>query len=194
MSETITGHCNCNTHKFTIPKPNDETKMNLCRESTLPLFSNMCESSPLTNPDCTDCRRWAGALHSAHIITPRKDIKVEGPEPRTHDVVGVDGNTMTRAWCDTCGSYVSISLALALSSALATSHLPAQISRPGLTRRSGLWIRNTSKDPSGMFLKAGLFDPQTLPKPTMETFMNSTEMWEKSTEGVQTFEKNQNVL
>jgi hypothetical protein len=50
-------------------------------------------------------------------------IQHTGPEPRTNTVTGVDGQEMTRAWCDTCGS--------------------------------GLWIRNSSKDPNGMFLKAG---------------------------------------
>ena len=45
-----------------------------------------------------------------------------------------------------------------------------------------------------MYLKAGLFDPGTLPKPIMETFTNSMESWETTTEGVKTFEKNQNLV
>lgn len=43
--------------------------------------------------------------HSAHIVTPQDEMTHEGPEPRTHVVVGIDGEEMTRAWCDTCGWY-----------------------------------------------------------------------------------------
>jgi hypothetical protein len=36
----------------------------------------------------------------------------------------------------------------------------------------------------------GLFEPGELPKPTMETFTKDMEPWERTTPGVQTFEKN----
>lgn len=37
MSNTIKGHCNCNAHTYTIPKPTEDTGMNLCRkQSSIP--------------------------------------------------------------------------------------------------------------------------------------------------------------
>lgn len=45
-----------------------------------------------------------------------------------------------------------------------------------------------------LLITSGLFDPGDLPKPTMETFTKDMEPWERTTPGVQTFEKNQNVL
>lgn len=41
--------------------------------------------------------------YSAHIVVDEKDLKIEGPEPRTHTVKGIEGVEMLRAWCDTCG-------------------------------------------------------------------------------------------
>ncbi|KAG6366280.1 hypothetical protein INS49_000456 [Diaporthe citri] len=83
MAGKITGSCNCGRHVYTIPKPAD---MNLCH--------------------CIDCRKWAGAMHSAHLLVQTADIETTSPEPRTYRQKADSGNEMTRAWCDGCGAGV----------------------------------------------------------------------------------------
>ncbi|KAI1626542.1 Mss4-like protein [Exophiala viscosa] len=85
MSEQITGSCNCGRHVYTIPKP---TQMNLCH--------------------CIDCRKWAGAMHSAHLFVESKDITTSSPQPRTYTQNADSGNPMERAWCDECGCGIWI--------------------------------------------------------------------------------------
>jgi hypothetical protein len=54
---------------------------------------------------------------------------------------------------------------------------------------SGLYIK-----PGGtqgiQWVKAGLFDPGLLPKPTSEVFLKDMELWEKPFEGIKHFEAN----
>ncbi|KAJ9606316.1 hypothetical protein H2200_009277 [Cladophialophora chaetospira] len=85
MSELITGSCNCGRHTYTIPKP---TEMNLCH--------------------CIDCRKWAGAMHSAHLFVKTADIQTSSPKPKTYTQNGDSGNPMERAWCDDCGCGIWI--------------------------------------------------------------------------------------
>ncbi|WWD18818.1 hypothetical protein CI109_103273 [Kwoniella shandongensis] len=86
-ASTIKGRCNCGRYTISMPKPD---QMNLCH--------------------CVDCRRWSGAMYSAHLITDTSNVTLEGtPEPRTHKVVGIKGMDMVRAWCDECGSGLWIS-------------------------------------------------------------------------------------
>ena len=78
----VTGSCNCGRHKYTIPKAE---KMNLCH--------------------CLDCRKWAGAMHSAHLFVQSKHIDNHGsPEPKTWTTNADSGTEMVRAWCDECGT------------------------------------------------------------------------------------------
>ena len=76
--------------------------------SHIPHIPSVTESVT-EKPDCVDCRRWAGSLYSAHIkADPASSLVLTGPKPKEYTVKGVDGNDMTRAWCDTCGSYVPL--------------------------------------------------------------------------------------
>ncbi|KAF2480854.1 Mss4-like protein [Neohortaea acidophila] len=133
MSNTITGGCNCGRYTYTIPKPDG---MNLCH--------------------CIDCRKWAGAMHSAHLFVKTADITQHAaastPAPRTHSMQGESGNTITRAWCDECGC--------------------------------GLWIKPSTK-PDMTCLKGGLFRPHEIPNPTMENWLRNKEPWETPAKGTQ---------
>lgn len=44
--------------------------------------------------------------YSAHVIAPTEQAKVEGPRPKEFTVKGIDGDDMTRTWCDGCGRCV----------------------------------------------------------------------------------------
>ncbi|KAE9968993.1 hypothetical protein EG328_007147 [Venturia inaequalis] len=127
MSQTITGKCNCGRHEYTIPPPKE---MNLCH--------------------CIDCRKWAGAMHSAHLFVKTVDIKTSSPKPKTWVTVAESGQEMERAWCDECGS--------------------------------GIWLKRSS-DPSMTYLKAGLFEHEDIPNPTMENWQRNMKPWETPAKG-----------
>ncbi|PIA94599.1 hypothetical protein CB0940_08168 [Cercospora beticola] len=80
MPDKITGSCNCGRHVYTIPMP---TEMNLCH--------------------CMDCKKWAGAMHSAHMFVKTETSETSSPTPKLHTMNAESGNPMERAWCDECG-------------------------------------------------------------------------------------------
>ncbi|KAI1851005.1 hypothetical protein JX266_003670 [Neoarthrinium moseri] len=59
-------------------------------------------------PDCIDCRKWAGAFHSAHLFVKTDDIQTDSPQPRVYVVKADSGSDMERAWCDGCGAGIWI--------------------------------------------------------------------------------------
>ncbi|WWC90294.1 uncharacterized protein L201_005227 [Kwoniella dendrophila CBS 6074] len=82
MSEnTITGSCNCEFIKITIPKPES---LVLCH--------------------CINCRKSGGSLTSANFPTNPKDMKVQGSELKQYQNKGTSGNSVTRNFCGNCGS------------------------------------------------------------------------------------------
>jgi hypothetical protein len=51
---------------------------------------------------CRDCQRASGGGHASHIGFPRAAVKLEG-KATLWDKAADSGNTVTRAFCPTCG-------------------------------------------------------------------------------------------
>ncbi|KAJ4397680.1 hypothetical protein N0V93_001913 [Gnomoniopsis smithogilvyi] len=117
MGDRITGRCNCGQQVYVIPKPTD---MNICH--------------------CMDCRKWSGAMHSAHLFVKTTDIETSSPEPKQYVQKGDSGSEMTRAWCDTCGSGIWMKSASKPEMTFLKAGLfdPGQIPNPTMEN----WLKN----------------------------------------------------
>jgi hypothetical protein len=89
MAETKTGGCLCGAIRY-------ET-------SGAPLFSLLCH--------CRDCQRQSGSGHIAALRVPAAGFRIIKGTPALYETVADSGNTVTRAFCGTCGSglYVQVS-------------------------------------------------------------------------------------
>jgi len=83
MSYSFTGRCLCGGLSFE------------CRAQ--PAVAGHCY--------CTDCRRASGTGHSSHLGAPRAAVTISG-EARRYESKADSGNTVTRAFCPTCGGQV----------------------------------------------------------------------------------------
>lgn len=84
---SLTGSCLCTHVRITIA---DMTPVNA-------YGLEMCR--------CTDCRQFTGALFGAFLNAESANISIEGEENvKTYAVTVESGNTLTRHWCDNCGS------------------------------------------------------------------------------------------
>ncbi|KAF6764103.1 Mss4-like protein [Ephemerocybe angulata] len=54
---------------------------------------------------CWDCKQTSGSAFSTNILAPKKDTKIEGPV-KEYNVIAASGNTVTRVFCENCGSAI----------------------------------------------------------------------------------------
>ncbi|HEY7690164.1 MAG TPA: GFA family protein [Dongiaceae bacterium] len=54
---------------------------------------------------CTDCQKTSGSGHTEHVLFPRAAVKLTG-KLSEYKSKADSGNTVTRAFCPTCGSPV----------------------------------------------------------------------------------------
>jgi hypothetical protein len=54
---------------------------------------------------CTDCQRLSGAGHASHILFPAAALTLSG-EVRTYALTADSGNSVTHAFCPTCGAPI----------------------------------------------------------------------------------------
>ena len=85
MADKITGGCACGRVRYAL--------------ADTPIFQIRCY--------CDDCRRASGSAF-ADVMMVAADRLIVTTEPRYHTVTAESGRTMSRGFCDQCGSPVLI--------------------------------------------------------------------------------------
>jgi len=83
MSTPIKGGCACGAIRYEI--------------AAEPIMAGHCQ--------CRDCQHATGGGHASMIAFPKAAAKVSG-SPKFHDVKADSGNTASRGFCPSCGSFV----------------------------------------------------------------------------------------
>ena len=65
-----------------------------------------CSGEPLgaLNCHCRDCQRMSGSAFNTALVVPSASFRLTHGEPKSYAKQGDSGNTLRRAFCDTCGS------------------------------------------------------------------------------------------
>lgn len=83
MTTPIKGGCACGAIRYEI--------------AAEPIMAGHCQ--------CRGCQRATGGGHASGIAFPKAAMKVTG-RPKFHDVKADSGNTVSRGFCPSCGSFV----------------------------------------------------------------------------------------
>lgn len=83
MSDTITGGCLCGAIRY--------------ESSADPMMAGHCH--------CVDCRKTSGTGHGTHVFFPGPAVTITGTVT-TYERATDSGNTVTRAFCPTCGNPI----------------------------------------------------------------------------------------
>jgi hypothetical protein len=69
-----------------------------------------CAEEPLRvyHCHCTDCHKATGSAFHTGLLVSREAVRFSGTEPKTWDRPTDSGNTVTEAFCDTCGSPIFV--------------------------------------------------------------------------------------
>ena len=65
-----------------------------------PIFQLVCH--------CADCQKASGSAFAEVMIVASDRLSMQGREPRFFDVTADSGRTMSRGFCETCGSPLMI--------------------------------------------------------------------------------------
>jgi hypothetical protein len=68
-------------------------------------FQSNADPQAVMHCCCEDCRKSSGTGHCTHIVIPKNAFDVTGDVTRFSHLGG-SGNTVTKAFCGTCGSPV----------------------------------------------------------------------------------------
>lgn len=70
-------------------------------------ISYTCDAEPalIVNCHCEACRKALGAVHGTTLFVPEDKVTIHGT-PRSYVHSADSGSTMTKMFCDTCGSQV----------------------------------------------------------------------------------------
>jgi len=83
MTTSYSGGCACGAIRYEIDSE--------------PLMSLHCQ--------CLDCQRITGAGHASFLVFPAAQARLTGA-PKFHGVIADSGNTASRGFCASCGSFV----------------------------------------------------------------------------------------
>ena len=86
MTKPIKGGCLCGEVQYEC--------------SSDPAFSYFCH--------CTDCQKASGTAFHTGVVFARSDFKVTRGEAKTWSRPSDHGNTVTQAFCGTCGSHLFV--------------------------------------------------------------------------------------
>ncbi|MFT4562675.1 MAG: hypothetical protein ACI9BW_002422 [Gammaproteobacteria bacterium] len=69
-----------------------------------------CSADPVmsVNCHCRDCQRATGSAYSTDMVIPIAAWKLLAGEPKFYDVKADSGNTVSRGFCNRCGSPLCV--------------------------------------------------------------------------------------
>lgn len=83
---------------------NDISGSCLCGAVT---YSTDAEPAMIAVCHCPDCQRQTGTAFSVNVLVPNDQVEMSGPSLTQYVVKGDSGNTVTRNFCNKCGSPLS---------------------------------------------------------------------------------------
>jgi hypothetical protein len=84
--EKLTGECACGSVRYELSED--------------PIFQLVCH--------CTDCQKASGSAFSEVLIVAADRLSIRGREPKFYSVKAASGRTMSRGFCENCGSPLMI--------------------------------------------------------------------------------------
>lgn len=81
---SLTGGCACGAIRYEVTEE--------------PIFQLICH--------CTDCRKASGSAFAEVLLVATDRLSMLGREPKFHSVKADSGRTISRGFCDTCGSPI----------------------------------------------------------------------------------------
>ncbi len=67
-------------------------------------YSTAAEPAMIAVCHCTDCQKQSGSAFSVNVVVPNDQITMDGETLTRFDVTGASGQTVSRYFCNRCGS------------------------------------------------------------------------------------------
>ena len=76
----------------------------LCGQVT---YSSDAEPAMIAVCHCPDCQKQSGSPFSVNVLVPNDAVDIQGPSLSQYTVNGDSGKSVTRNFCNHCGSPIS---------------------------------------------------------------------------------------
>ena len=67
-------------------------------------YSTAAEPAMIAVCHCADCQKQSGSAFSVNVVVPNDQITMDGETLTRFDVIGASGQTVSRNFCNRCGS------------------------------------------------------------------------------------------
>ena len=69
-------------------------------------YKTEADPKAIINCHCTDCQKATGSVHATLLLFPEDEVSLSG-SPSEFDHQADSGNTLTKIFCEKCGSQVA---------------------------------------------------------------------------------------